>query len=756
MLLMPNKLQNRNFYFNSLFISYLIIIAVLVAFGLSLVFRYLNTSYHYTFDSISNTIQSVTTEVEGRLTSINSIPIELHMDSIITGNAQREVLSPNKKYNWVEIIKKLHNYEVSNSFIGSIYLYFPSQSSIVSSKALYTDREWYSLFINSEESFDDCIDFYFNEENKQGFYVFPSYPMEGSSFFYLDKRILSNDTENWYAVIISFNLNNVFENIYRRKGVETHALMLKDKTGSTLLLGTEKDRSKLQQARDIQTARGFSSDSMSYSIESQVTGLEFTYYFTAPEYLKQYQSSLIIVLILVICLVLFVLFLAHIFTKNIAAPIHRIIDLLSINSDRKVRKMYGDIENSIIQIIDEKNQYSKEYCQQKNEMKENLLFKLLTGALRLPDNENSLTLYDIDFEYSTFSLVLFEIDSFNAEIRQWIEGYLESDNPYMGKIYYAQHLTRLFCLFNFDVNRTEPASSNRIREYFCSLKEKMSDEFGQVNAMIVFSPHIEGLKNTVSACISLQNRLELFAFTKPLKFVHYADRDIVLSAGGLHDNSSLEAYVNCLNVEDYEQSYKIIMELINQLRRTDEPLAVIKYKILNLYNITTVYLKEKKPEFYRFILSERHEIYEKMLLPNNLLELKDAYKHFFCLLNSSEENLAETNKENRLSRQFMKIVEDVYTDENIGISEICRRMNISHSYLARQLKKEMGCGAFEYLQKFRIEKSIETMNNMPSLTILQVAKMNGFSDDIVYIRVFKKYKGITPGRYKNSNQSGAI
>jgi two-component system, response regulator YesN len=40
-----------------------------------------------------------------------------------------------------------------------------------------------------------------------------------------------------------------------------------------------------------------------------------------------------------------------------------------------------------------------------------------------------------------------------------------------------------------------------------------------------------------------------------------------------------------------------------------------------------------------------------------------------------------------------------------------------------------------------------------SLTLSKVAGLSGFSNDIVLNRVFKKYNGVTPGRYREEIQN---
>jgi AraC-type DNA-binding domain-containing proteins len=53
----------------------------------------------------------------------------------------------------------------------------------------------------------------------------------------------------------------------------------------------------------------------------------------------------------------------------------------------------------------------------------------------------------------------------------------------------------------------------------------------------------------------------------------------------------------------------------------------------------------------------------------------------------------------------------------------------------------------DYLNRIRTEKAKELLND-EGVNIYEVSKNVGFNDVSTFIRTFKKYEGITPGKYK--------
>ncbi|WP_155590526.1 AraC family transcriptional regulator [Lysinibacillus cavernae] len=79
------------------------------------------------------------------------------------------------------------------------------------------------------------------------------------------------------------------------------------------------------------------------------------------------------------------------------------------------------------------------------------------------------------------------------------------------------------------------------------------------------------------------------------------------------------------------------------------------------------------------------------------------------------------------------------------LSAICQ---LSPNYLSSLFKKEVGISISEYMQQQRIDeaKKLLTFTNYP---ILDIGTLLNFTDQSYFIKVFKKFTGITPKQYRN-------
>ena len=81
------------------------------------------------------------------------------------------------------------------------------------------------------------------------------------------------------------------------------------------------------------------------------------------------------------------------------------------------------------------------------------------------------------------------------------------------------------------------------------------------------------------------------------------------------------------------------------------------------------------------------------------------------------------------------------------ILELAERFGYQADYLSSLFKKQMGISLTEYTNRLRIEASKTLLVNY-NLSIKEAAYSCGFPDEKYFMKVFKKFVGMTPSEYK--------
>ena len=114
----------------------------------------------------------------------------------------------------------------------------------------------------------------------------------------------------------------------------------------------------------------------------------------------------------------------------------------------------------------------------------------------------------------------------------------------------------------------------------------------------------------------------------------------------------------------------------------------------------------------------------------------------------------EVEKHSR--RRFSRTVEGtiryvhLHLHETITLRQAAEAVGISESYLSRLFQKETGISFVDYIQKERVEAACSMLAHS-EYSLSEIGEYLGFANQSYFIRIFRKFKGTTPARYRKYN-----
>ena len=99
-----------------------------------------------------------------------------------------------------------------------------------------------------------------------------------------------------------------------------------------------------------------------------------------------------------------------------------------------------------------------------------------------------------------------------------------------------------------------------------------------------------------------------------------------------------------------------------------------------------------------------------------------------------------------ITRRVKEYIAIHYPEPELGVASIAGTFNMSASYLSRLFKKQEGENLLDHLHQVRISKIKELLSTPATLN--QIAEKTGYYNSLAMIRVFKRYEGETPGKYR--------
>lgn len=115
---------------------------------------------------------------------------------------------------------------------------------------------------------------------------------------------------------------------------------------------------------------------------------------------------------------------------------------------------------------------------------------------------------------------------------------------------------------------------------------------------------------------------------------------------------------------------------------------------------------------------------------------------------SFENNLFnfESYDKTTIVNTVLSFINENYMKE-ISLDKISRNMYLSPVYISKIFKEEIGESPINYLIKVRLSRAVEMLKE-GNLSIKAVAKSIGYDDAYYFSKLFKKYYGRSPSKYK--------
>lgn len=96
---------------------------------------------------------------------------------------------------------------------------------------------------------------------------------------------------------------------------------------------------------------------------------------------------------------------------------------------------------------------------------------------------------------------------------------------------------------------------------------------------------------------------------------------------------------------------------------------------------------------------------------------------------------------------------DANLDGRLNLTDIARECGLSPSYFARAFKVSTGMPPHKWLMDRRLDKAVDLLRNS-ALSIGEIARVCGFSDQAHFTRAFRAAKGMPPATWQKSESRG--
>jgi len=107
-----------------------------------------------------------------------------------------------------------------------------------------------------------------------------------------------------------------------------------------------------------------------------------------------------------------------------------------------------------------------------------------------------------------------------------------------------------------------------------------------------------------------------------------------------------------------------------------------------------------------------------------------------------------------LVSEAARLMQEKY-DQIDGLEGVASQIGVTKSHLIKLFHRTVGKTPIEYLTKVRMEKAVELLRS-EDLSLDEIAQQVGYADVNYFIKVFRKFFGIPPGKFRKNHSTDHI
>lgn len=770
-----NKKKN---IFSSWLMSYMLILLVPILITGFVYVQAINVIEDEINKAHAASLRQLSEVIDDRLRDVEKLSLQVAWNDINKEimYIKKDEINPSDTIKMVNLMKHFTIYKAAYGSINDFYVYYKQGDFILNSMGKYSTDLFYGFYHKNQGiSYNDWMKIISSRNVKTYLPLVPNSGVESESkIIFLQTVPVESPDQAIGTVAIILNENSIKQDIEKTKWMSEGTVLILDKEGRIVTSTSNIDDintlkyDRLNKTQDIFNSKINGQEVVISYTSSSVNDWKYVSILPTDVFLKKAKYVRKITYISIMLCLLVGMIISYFLTMRNYNPIRKIVNIFKTKyngSEVLGYAGYDYIEESIVKILDENNEISKRLNQQNDVLKDNFLLRLIKGQVN--DDiliHDACKSYGIEFISNKFVSMVIYIEDLNSHFLDNIyhnsndismididdlKDLISSILPYNGKAYIAE-VDGIICLL-IDIGEMDSKDYRKnLLQFTNKLIKFMEQELGIYIAIAISSMHsaIEEVSRAYQESIeTIEHKILLGGG----QVVYYDDIKKEKDNDGIYDSQDAKKqFVNCIKSGDYKGAETTLDDIFHmQFFESCLSTNMVRYRMIGLINLMSDAIKESSISWDIDFINKLN-VEERLI---NCKTVKQLRKQMNEILKEIENYIEDTKEKNEinLKKNVIGYVSQNYHDANLSVSMIADKFSVNDAYLSRFFKKQMGIGLLEYIHKVRIEESKHLLKSS-DLSVNEISKKVGYYNSAAFIRVFKKYEGITPGKFSQINK----
>ncbi|WP_282939710.1 helix-turn-helix domain-containing protein [Paenibacillus sp. RC67] len=711
--------------------------------------------------------------IDSKLKSLEQLTLEIAYNKKVTSFINVSApLTDNDHFQLFNIAEDVRVFKMANDFISQLYVYYRNSNTVLSSYNRMNSETLYSVLRQTKDTkYEEWSD-YFAQKYIQGYTPVLNWTEKGVEKSVMYARTILGDFPDSSGAVIMFVMKDskLLETIPPQANA---SVLIMDKQNRVVAtnVGEQDIPSDLQYdmltgAKGLLYEKGADGRKLALSYTtSDVTGWKYVSLIPADIYSEKMDFVKKVTLWSVFLCFLFGGIVTYLFLRKNYLPIRTLIESLSKKAGVSFdigSNEYVFFQAAMNNTFAEKEEVYQRLKQHHNAIRSHFLRRLLKGQIDggVPLHE-SLAAHDIVLQSNQFAVLLFHVENYGKfddsseqprfdhkaqtlyfVITNVIEELAGADSP----AYTVEMDDVLACIINVNVGQQD--SRKELQRIADSAKAFIKEH---IHAELTVS--ISGVQQElVGIAQAYQEAMEAMEYRivmgsgEIISYDEMKDSDAERSRRTydypMHVEQQFIYFIKTGNVDKAQE----LLEQIFEKNVSGISMSVRMAQCL-MFDLVSTMLKT----IDEVNASSRKEFFDQADSIDRLMScktIKEMKIHINDVLLQVCEYINEEKKNHHkhFVEQIQAYVKEHFNEESLNISMIGGAFDLTPSYVSRLFKEYTGEALLDFINKTRLEEAKKLLIEQ-KYTVNEVAGKVGYSDVNTFLRIFKKFEGITPGKF---------
>ncbi|TLS51771.1 helix-turn-helix domain-containing protein [Paenibacillus antri] len=684
-----------------------------------------------------------------------------------------ERLEPKHRLTMVQAFADFRTYSSTNRYIDNFYIYYRTGNFIVTDTANYAPEMYFQLYLaDTGLTYDVWREFL--DESHRGEFVNGQdvgvSPGEGDIWF-TQSLPIENPNDRLATLVIHMNkerLQAALENIRTYNGGDAYVLDGNRRVLASSVDATEggpalpPDWEPTEDTGVVRHTGGGEEVVVSY-IQSSM--LDWTYVYSLPMRLYAEKAGYVrnlTLLTLLIAVVLGALTAVFAARRNYD-PIRRLVDSVSLRSKVEPHSARNELQyigETLEEALERNETMRRELDKQNVVLRSNLIVRLLKGRLeRNFPLESALEEYRITFLSDDFAVLLFYIEDFSGLFRaeeRDVEKNLRFVHLIMSNIveelagrkhrgWVAESDEMLACLVNFAPGTTAAQAKQDVQRLLEEARSFLGERF-----RIEFTSSFGGVHRTAEAIpTAYREAMEAMEYRMLLGAGTTIDYEQIREPGAsyAYPLEKEQQFINHVKSGSFDMA-KAIMDEVIERNLQESPMSIDMARCFMFDLVSSMMKASAEAASGKWeLLEDNQRALQAMLQEQTVASMRARMTEFLESVCTQVE-ARKKSRNVRLKDEMLAYIEESYRDPNLSAATLSDTFALHPSYVSRFFKEQTGDTVSDYINRRRMAKA-KLLLQGEDAAIKSVSEEVGIYSISTFIRLFKKYEGVTPGAYRD-------